>query len=225
MTENIRLTIKMRAGPGVGHPYVNGDGLVAHLEALEEYGREYLEIKSKSAIDSPVELDLDVPLEETEGVRHASISFFDSDERYQTTLYSQYDEKRAHEVESRRQYINQGSGEYKSQMITQPYYAAHRAVFFFRGDLDRLKELFDKHFSALGKKRAAGFGDVYAMEWDTLEEDRSLIHDGQAMRPIPVEFLDSWEREEYTSWKPPYWLDENHARCAPPGTHVEWNDV
>lgn len=218
-----KLTLKLRTPTGFGHPWINSGGLVAHLAAVDEYGREYLDLIAESTIRAPTDLDIDVPLKETKGVRHASASFFDDTEKRTTRIYKRYLESRSHLVDSRKNKIRTNSGTYKNDRIKLPYYPASECVFYFGAtDADRLQRLFRDHFSALGKKRAVGFGDVRELVWSEVEEDMSLVHDGRAMRPIPREKLSYAESTEYVSWKPPYWADESHAECAPPGAEVEW---
>lgn len=222
-TQPLELTLELRSPVGVGHPWINSDGLIAHLAALEEYGREYLDLIAESTIRAPTDLDLDVPLAVTEGVRHASVSFFDDSTRLKTTLYKRYLESRSHLVDSRKNKIRTNSGVYKNDIITLPYYPASECRFYFLAtDPEYLKTLFSRHFTALGKKRSVGFGAVRDMEWRPLESDMSVVSEGRAMRPVPVELLDSWSESEYISWRPPYWADENHAECAPPGAEIEW---
>lgn len=219
----LKLTLKLETPTGIGHPWINSDGLVAHLAALDEYGREYLDLIAESTINAPTDLDLNLPLKTTNGIRHASASFFDDTEKRTTKLYKRYMEGRSHMVDSRRNKIRTNSGVYKNDIIRLPYYPASECMFYFGATApDRLQQLFNDHFSALGKKRAVGFGAVREMEWSETEEDMSVVYDGRAMRPIPAEKLSHAEQTEYVSWRPPYWADENHAECAPPGAEVEW---
>lgn len=207
----------------IGHPWINMDGLVAHLAALDTYGREYLDLIAESTIRAPIDLDINVPLAETDGVRHASVSFFDDQTSFQTTIYKRFETAYATDVDSRKTKLRFDSGTYKHDVINLTYYPASTCTAYFGStDAARLKRLFADHFTALGKKRSIGFGQVRNIEWTEIEEDRSLVDDGTAMRPIPAEKLADAERTEYISWKPPYWADENHTECAPPGVAVEW---
>lgn len=223
--ENIEWTIELESPVAIGHPWINSDGLIAHLTALDEYGREYLHLVTESQIRGPTDLDLDVPLAETAGVRHASISFFDCEDGYETTIYKRYREDRAHEVNSRRTKIPMNSGEYKSHVVDLAYYPASTCRFFLRGDRARLEHLFERHLTGLGKKTAMGFGAIRTWELNTLSDDVSLVNEGVAMRPIPTDRLTDWDDEQYISWLPPYWADENHTQCAPPGANVDWEGV
>ena len=218
--ENLQVDIKLASRVAVNHPWINGDGLVEYLCAVEEYGRDYLELVSKSVVDGPSDLDTDVPLEHTGGVAHASVSFFDCTEKYVDKFYKRYDEKYAPYVDSRKTKIPKSGGEFKSSIFKQPFYPARECTFYFRGDADRIAELFE-YLPHLGAKGTCGYGAIDDINARTIERDMSLVHDGVAMRPIPAEKLSHAERTEWLSWKAPYWADENHTECAPPGVGVE----
>lgn len=222
--ENLQVEVDLKTPVAISHPWINIDGLIHHLEAVEEYGRNYLELISRSVIQSPLDLDLDPPLEVTDEIYHASISFFDCSEMNVFKIYKRYDKKRSHEVSSSRprKKIRLGSGEFKNEIITLSYYPASKCYFFLKGDRDELESLFNKHMTGLGKKIAAGFGIINSIEVKEINEDNSIIQNGKAMRPIPVDKLSNWSDSEYISWRSPYWADENHARCAPPGAEVEF---
>lgn len=223
--ENLQLTIQLASPPALGFRWINGDGLVSYLCALDEYGRDFLDLRAREDHDGPRDLDLDVPLAETDGVRHASISFFDTDERRQEDLYGRYDEATAHLVGGSRPRtkIPTTGGEFKAQVISLEYQPASRCVFFFRGDRDQLADLFERHFTGLGKKTSAGYGEVRDWAFTSIDDDRSLVANGQAMRPIPVDKLTFSGGQEHLSWRPPYHARENHTRCAPPGADVRWD--
>lgn len=225
--ENLQLTIELASPPALGFRWINGDGLVSYLCALDEYGRDFLDLRAREDHDGPFDLGLDVPLAETDGVRHASISFFDTDERRQEDVYGRYDEVTAHLVRGTRprSKIPQHGGEFKPQVISLEYQPATRCVFFFRGNRERLETLFDRHFTGLGKKTSAGYGEVSGWEFTAIDDDRSLVANGQAMRPIPVEKLTFSAEQNHLSWRPPYHARENHTRCAPPGAQVKWDAV
>lgn len=223
--QNLQLTIELASPVALGHPWINGDGLVSYLCAVDKFGRDFLELRSREDHDGPFDLQLDVPLAETDDVRHASKSFFDTDETRQEDIYGRYDEATAHLVEGSRprSKIPLSGGEFKSQIISLTYRPAKRCVFFFRGDRERLEELFEAHFTALGKKTSIGYGQVRDWELTQIEDDRSLVANDRAMRPIPTEKLTFAGEQAHLSWRPPYHASENHTRCAPPGAKVQWD--
>jgi hypothetical protein len=74
----------------------------------------------------------------------------------------------------------------------------------------------------LGKKRAAGGGEVVGCSVREIDADWSLVLASRAMRSLPVEMLISYERDKATlmGFRPPYWANENVCMCAMPGSAV-----
>lgn len=218
--DNVQVDITLRDRVAINHPWINGDGLLEYLCAVGEYGREYLELVSKSVIDGPQDLDLDVPVAYTDELAHASVSFFDCTDKYVDKFYKRYGEKYAPYVDSRRTKIPKTSGEFKASIFKQAYYPARECSFYFRGDAGQIAELFE-NLPHLGVEGTRGYGAIEDIDVRTIETDMSLVHDGVAMRPIPITKLDDWDESQHLSWKAPYWWDENHTQCAPPGAEVE----
>lgn len=225
MPDNLQLTIELGSGVAIGHPWINGEGLIERLALIDEVGRDYHSFVARLEQQGPVDLrpQLDTGLSYTDDVAHASVSQFDTDRRATTKLYSSYDEVRAHTVESRRTKIPIGGGSFKSRMIDVVYVPARQCVFFFRGGRDRLAELLDRHLTDLGKHTARGFGKVLDWRLDELDVDYSVEHpsEGVAMRPLPTDRLDRWDDAETLTWRCPYHADRFAAECAPPGAAVE----
>jgi len=75
----------------------------------------------------------------------------------------------------------------------------------------------------LGNDTRMGWGliDKKRMELEPIPEDRSVVWQGKAMRPIPIRFLNSCSDAVYLPWRSPYWAAENVEMCAPPGAEVE----
>jgi len=225
----LQLTIELGSGVALGHPWINGEGVIQRLAILDAYGREWDRLVAEADEDGPVDVREDDAVENglayTDGIAHASVSQFDTDRTVETTLYSSYDEVRAHTVGGSRprSKIPIGGGTFKSQMITIVYRPARRCTFYFRGDRDRIEHLLETHLADLGKKTAAGFGKV--IDWDLreLDTDYSLVHptSGVAMRPIPATMLDECDDRQTLTWRPPYWYQEWAVECAPPGAEVE----
>jgi hypothetical protein len=222
---NLQLTLELASPVAMGHPWINGDGLVRYLAIVDEFGRDFLELRAREEEEEPLDLDpvINHGLVETDGIGHASISFFDSDETRQESIYGRYDEMFAHLVRGSgrpRSKIPLNGGEFKSQVIELTVQPATRCVFFFRGNERRLRDLFDRHFTGLGKKRSCGYGQVTDYEWTRLDEDRSVVAGGQAMRPIPVDRCEFVTEIENLAWRAPYHYEGNHTRCAAPGADV-----
>jgi len=229
MTSNLQLTIELGSGIALGHPWLNGEGIIERLALIDHAGREYDRWVAALEEDGPADLRdveaVETGLAYTDGIAHASVSQFDTDRTVETTLYSSYDEVRAHTVGGPhpRSKIPIGSGAFKSQMINVVYRPARRCTFYFRGDRDRIKHLLETHLTDLGKKTAAGFGKVTDWGLRELNVDHSLVHpsEGLAMRPLPTNLLNKWDDQQTLTYKTPYWYTEWAAECAPPGADVE----
>lgn len=225
--ENLQLTIDLGAGVALGHPWINGEGLIERLALIDHAGRDYDEYVARLEERGPVDLRpiVDTGLAYTDEVAHASVSQFDTDRQATTTIYSSYDEVQAHAIGGSRPRtkIPIGGGTFKSQMIDVVYRPARQCVFFFRGDRNRLAELLDWHLTDLGKHTARGFGRVRDWSLDVIDADYSLVHPtaGVAMRPLPTEQLDRWSDQTTLTWRCPYHATRLAAECAPPGAEVE----
>jgi hypothetical protein len=68
----------------------------------------------------------------------------------------------------------------------------------------------------IGKRRAAGYGEVIAWSVEAGDLDGLVGYEGEPLRPVPVErWVDGgdWPRVE-AAWRPPYWSIENRAECV-----------
>lgn len=226
---NLQLTIQLKSGVALGHPWINGDGVLERLALIDHAGKDYDEWVASLGDDEPVDLrtvdEVDTGLEYTGDVAHASVSQFDTDRRATTTLYSSYDELRAHTVGGSRPRtkIPIGGGRFKSRMIDVTYLPARRCTFYLRADRERIETLLRRHLTGLGKKTAAGFGAVQDWGVRELDADFSLAHptEGVAMRPLPTDQLQSCEDSATLTYRTPYWYERWADECATPGAEVE----
>jgi hypothetical protein len=224
--ENLQLTIDLASPVASGHPWLMGDSILARLAIIDERGREWLRDCARERAGngkSLAELGVELPLDETDGIYHASKSFFDVDEAYTETVYGRYDEATAHLVGGGRprSKIPTTGGEFKSQVLVNGIRPATQCVFFLRGDRREVERLVGQHLSALGSDTAAGYGDIRDWSIDPIGEDRSLVHDGRAMRQLPVDRLQYTAETQTLAWTLPYHNADNLKRCAPPGAEVK----
>lgn len=224
-----QLTLALGSGVALGHPWINCEAVLQRLAILDAYGREWDRLVAEMEEDGPVDLRdddaVDNGLAYTDGVAHASVSQFDTDRRASTTLYSSYDEVRAHTVAGSRPRtkIPVGGGTFKSQMIDVTYVPAKRCTFYLRGDADRIETLLERHLTDLGKHTAKGFGRVDEWELRELDTDYALVHptEGVAMRPLPESVLSDADDTATLTWRCPYHYQRWAVECAPPGAEVE----
>lgn len=223
----LQLTIELGSGVAMGHPWINGEGVVERLALIDDVGRDYDTFVARLEERGPVDLreEVDTGLDYTDEIAHASVSQLSTDRTATTTLYSSYDELRAHAVEGSRprSKIPIAGGNFKSRMIDVVYSPARTCTFFFRGDRQRLEELFERHLTDLGKHTARGFGKVLDWEVRPLDTDYSLVHPTEtvAMRPLPTDRLVEYDDAASLTWRCPYHADRFATDCAPPGAEVE----
>lgn len=226
--ENLKITFYMRTPIALGHPWIHFDGLIAHLLRRQLLRDEYYVQPSKLPIglDNILERDkIDpMPLERHVAgntfVYKASISFLEPRQIYLTTIYKRFHERWSHEIRTKKRYIDTSRGRFRGFMMKLPYIPAKRVIFYCRGEKDRIEELL-KGLAGLGKKVAIGFGTFREFKIEVIEEDRSLVWNGRAMRPIPISMLRYWSDAFNSTYKPPYWDKRNVRLCAPPGALVK----
>jgi hypothetical protein len=90
------------------------------------------------------------------------------------------------------------------------------------GNFDEVARLMEtvRH---IGKKHAAGGGEVAEFKVSRIENDYSLTKDGLAMRSLPVEMLKSYDSggAMLMAYQAPYWDQKNVALCVAPGCRCE----
>lgn len=78
-----------------------------------------------------------------------------------------------------------------------------------------------KDVSGLGKKRSYGYGQVYQWEIKSIENDWSLVRNGELMKPVSGKVFKDLEIDRFYNvikwgWKPPSWLPQNKELCFMP---------
>ena len=95
-----------------------------------------------------------------------------------------------------------------------------RIDWFAVGDRDRIQSLLnDVH--GIGKKRSHGYGQVVRWEVHEIDDDWSIVKDGQLMKPIPLEIFKTFGLNffhDLANWGyvPPAWLPGNKTLCVMP---------
>lgn len=228
--QNLQITIHLETPVLLGHPYIHFDGLVLHLSLREKMGNNYYtELPSKQpreVIDHQRQNIIKVFNQYSDqygghrGLRlyHASTSIFDTDLMAATTLYKKFDTNHTDRLDSRKT-ISSDRGLFKSYMMRMLYNPSRKCRFYCHGDYDHIKYLLD-FLPGLGKKVDVGFGAISKIDVEKIDKDKSIINDGKAMRPIPVELLESYSDAYPSVFIPPYWNRVNTRLCAPPLSEV-----
>ena len=117
------------------------------------------------------------------------------------------------------------TGPYKAHIENYELCAVEEVVFYCRGEMEAIGELLSG-LKYLGKKSAHGLGKVSRITIREIEEDRSVVHDGKLMRPVPY---DSPIRQKLSSrpavrlmpMEHPYWDRGREVYCMVPNARSE----
>ena len=215
-----RLRCYLATPVALNHPWLHLDGVVAHLVQMRLRGRDYYTLPTK--VPRPASQDFtrhryQHVLLETDGLTHASISWFHPHKLVTVGYYKRFEDQGF--PVHRKKRVESGSGHYRSWMLRWAVVPAEYVDFYGVGDLALLGELL-ADLTHLGNDTRVGWGKVARWELEPIQDDRSLVWQGVAMRPIPVRYLASWSEAVPLAWRPPYWAAENVDLCAPPGAEV-----
>jgi len=204
----------------LGHPWVNGEGLIDYLMFRETLGEDYYNLPTNQII-TPINLP-ESPLKKTKinglSVAHCSVAQFDVclEQAGTVMVYKRFDESTCHKIDTTVRKINIGSGQFKAYAMRLPYLPATKVTFYCCGDMDEVARLVG-FLAGLGKKTAIGYGAIKSFSVEETDIDYSLYKDFKAMRPLPCAMgFDSAEKM-VLAYKTPYWAKENHVPCVPPG--------
>lgn len=213
-------TFEMSAPTCLAHPWINGDSLIAVQLMRSVLGDMFYTLPTKRVL--PIDDYLNLPLRRSYDVWHASVSVFDTDDTFLTTIYKRFDDKDISVFNSKKKKIPLGAGFFKGCMIRQPYTPTRSIKFYFNGDMDLCIKLLE-HVPALGKDRGRGFGVVKSVKVKPISEDHSLFKGGVVMRPIPavnIRELGLPEKSIRANYKPPYWARNEAVMCVIPGSKL-----
>jgi hypothetical protein len=204
----------------LGHPWINGEGLIDYLIFRETLGDNYYNLPTNQII-TPKGLP-ESPLKKScyngISVAHCSVAQFDIglEQAGTVTVYKRFDESTCHKIDTTTRKINIGSGQFKAYAMKLPYLPATKVEFYCCGDMEEITRLIG-YLTGLGKKTVIGFGAIKSVSVEEIATDYSLYKDFKAMRPLPCAMgFDSTDKM-VLAYKTPYWAKENHVSCVPPG--------
>lgn len=220
----LEITFKTTTPVCIAHPWINFDGLLAHILLRKILGDEYRALPSKAPIDvSPLELPVKKFQRGNKFFYYTSVSFFDKEEYYKTTIYKRFHEKDLPRMKQfRKKKIVRGSGHFKDFMISLVYVPCKITTFYANGNKKEIKELC-RAIPSIGKKPVIGFGEINSVSVSEIDRDKSIIHKGKAMRPIPQWAFKSAEEKYFLAYTFPYWSRQNVDLCAVPDKKVVLN--
>jgi len=216
----LRITFRLLTPVCIGAPYVYLDGLLAHLAYRRLLGPDYYLLPTKKVQSGPTGMLREVLASYRDVLCCSASIFLPEGLHYQTLTYFKRFEAR-HVKGLRKQKVDLGHGLLRAWALKAVYLPANEAVFYVLGNPDRIRDLLGD-VVALGNDARVGWGWLSGPpEVVEIDEDRSLVWQGRAMRPIPIRYLRSWSDAVMMSYKPPYWAPENVDLCAPPGAEVD----
>ncbi len=196
-------------------PWLNLDGLLAHLMLFYGLQEEYFLLPKKKKLNFPAKWT-NLPLKRTGDIYHASTSLLEPNLPVRVTnMYKRFETQGAEHLTAKK--IRRGQGYFRDYIMRQPYIAAKEVYFFGCGAISTIADLLSEYLIGLGNDFRVGWGPVREWSIEKVGEDRSLVHDGVAMRPIPVSMCSEYEDVVPMAYKPPYWDPRNVENCVPPG--------
>jgi len=174
-------------------------------------GASIQEIVDRAGVTKPT---LYYHFKSKEGLFHASVSLMRPQEVQAriVTLYKRFCAFHA-PLTLRKQRVQRIENFFGDRMARYVYLPVNEVTFFVMAH-PMIEELLGC-LIGVGTRYNVGFGSVRSWEIKETPEDWSIIHEGIAMRPIPVRLLDEWEDSAMLSWRPPYWGSEIEECCVP----------
>ena len=211
----LEVVFHLRTPVALGFPWIFLDSLLVHIRLKEELGERYYSLSTKVLRGGVPDRVLDMPLRQWHDVPVASVSIFEP--QVEHAVFSFF--KRG-DFPFPRGKISRASGFFKDYYLRAVYAPVQRVRFYCTGEPEEVRRLCMK-VPALGKEKNIGFGFVKRVEVREVGEERGLVWNGVAMRPIPVRYLKRWEDAAWMAYKPPYWSKYSVDLCAVPLTRVE----
>jgi len=214
--EPLAVTVRVATPLVMTWPWLNFDGLVAHLFLKRLLGELYYLLPAKDPLG--VVDGMTLPLaRDPRGFYKASASHLENYLRKTLTIYKRFETRDLARVDpGRATKINLQSGTFKSCAIQFVYFPPQPVRFWCIGDRALLRVLLEEDLAYLGKKRAAGYGEVVGVTVEPSAGDFSVVRRGILARPVPVRFLTNAERVMNVPWYPPYWAKGTAEPCGVP---------
>jgi len=211
--EPLQIDFYLSAPISLTFPWMFFDSLVGELLLRDALRQDYYILPTKfpfSRIVKTEELP-QFPIRQKDDLYFSSVSILDVDSKYLEILYKKFEDKWA----DYKRKIQKGSGYFRDFMIQSIYIPATKVTFYVNGDRETLEKICGL-VVGLGDNTRVGWGAVRKYAIKPIKEDWSLVKDGVAMRPIPIEFCKEYEEAQLLAWRPPYWEASHVSLCVPP---------
>jgi len=214
----------------LGSRHIFFDALISHICLRAALGDDFYTLSSKipfANADQIIESKVPHPIKNMDGVMYSSVmEFYTSDglvdperDSKLITIYKRFDGLRSERIPTKKSKISVGSGLLRSYAMRIPAIVADHADVHVRCKPESLGLLL-RHVTNIGKKYALGFGQVRSIEILNPIK-KGIVHDGIALRPIPIEMCKHYTDMEIIPYKVPYWSRDNMRQCVPPGGQCE----
>jgi CRISPR type IV-associated protein Csf3 len=213
----LKITFRLTSPLCLTYPFIHFDSILAHLIARKEMGDDHRSRPSKeiSRETMLVGEEKHMPLKQSSGVYHASVSIFDVADAQTTTIYKRFCQQYLDFTKLKRTKIHTNMGFFRDFMLRLVYIPASTVTFFACGDKEKIAELLDG-LGGIGKKTAIGFGMIKDYLIEEIDQDCSVVKNGRSMRAIPIILCDTFGEVVNLAWRAPYWAKEMVAPCVPP---------
>lgn len=233
----LSLKAKLRSPAVLGHPYLHGDGVLAHLHQRDFCGQAFWSLPSRRAVEPTGHakkrgLKL-LKLKDWEG-EYWNCDYFQAasawvPKRVQTvTIYKRFD---ADDIDlwdavgksgkplSKR--VDNQRGPFKDWVIDLVLARDAQAEFFFLGEEEWVRDLCENHLTHLGKKACIGWGEIASLEIKRFDDPKLILLDenGCARRPLPWWALADFAQSDLRmgTIRAPYWDKRGIKPILPPG--------
>ncbi|QLH52774.1 MAG: hypothetical protein CH6_0085 [Candidatus Kapaibacterium sp.] len=214
----LEIVFTMASPIALSHPWIHLDGLISHLALRKLLGYDYFLLPSKFPIGRLMK-DVEIPYLPYRSaglIPQCSISFFEPSIMKSEKMYKKAEIAWLGKLKK----LYQGSGHFKAYVMHHIYVPASKIRFYIVGDIEGLRQMLDEVVS-LGDNTRIGWGRVLKYEINPIDEDRSIVWNGKAQRPIPVRFCKKYSDSFVLTWRSPYWSSDFEERCVPPLADVE----
>lgn len=212
-----KVTFTLSSPLAMTYPWINFDGIIAHLLLRYKDPKWYRCLPSTRPIKLKIEFPLKTMTVNNITIYHASVSILKSDVKYTTTIYKKFYSRGIYTMRGKWRRVELARGKFRAFMIRLPTIATRTVDFYGNGDIDFIEKLLEG-LPALGKKHSVGYGFIKDYKIKEIKKDYSIVKGKIAMRPIPINFVKYAKELFLLAYKPPYWAKENVTLCVPPFT-------
>jgi len=219
--ENLKITFYLSTPLCLTYPFMNIDSILGHLIFMEALARDYFITDKKYNLSQHINIG-HPPYDNYKigdmSIGRTSVGILDEGCPYKhNTIYKRFETDMA----NFRGKIRVGSGFFKSYCIQHITIPTTKVIFYVRGNRKIISYLIERNLTGLGKFVRIGYGKIKKIEYENTKEDYSIVKDGLAMRPIPLEMCKYHEDQAIFAYRPPYWEAKNNKLCAVPLTAVK----